>query len=83
VFQDLFHHIRFLNECNDPHSSRALRTYEGIDFVDFLYQSCPISPESLAGQFWFKEAGDFIVGVCLFALSTRNIAMMKEATIVF
>jgi len=48
-----------------------------------LYQSCPISPESLAGQFWFKEAGDFIVGVCLFALSTRNIAMMKEATIVF
>ena len=32
----------------------------------FLYQSRPISPGNLAGQFRFKEAGDFIVGVCLF-----------------
>jgi hypothetical protein len=53
--------------------TETLRAYEGIDFVDFLYQSRPISPGSLAGQFRFKEAGDFIVGVCLFSFSPRNI----------
>jgi len=38
-------------------------------------QSRPISPGSLAGQFRFKEAGYFIVDVCLFSFSTRNIAI--------
>jgi hypothetical protein len=71
---------RLLNECNYPHSTETLRAYEGIDCVDFLYQSRPISPASLAGQFGFKEAGDFIVGVCFFSFSPRNIAIKSELT---
>jgi len=45
------------------------------NFVDFLYQSRPISTENLAGQFQITEAGDFIVGVFLFSISTRNNAI--------
>ena len=54
---------RLLNKCNYPHSTETLRACDGIDLVDFLYQSRLISPESLAGQLRFKEAGDFTVGV--------------------
>jgi hypothetical protein len=36
-------------------------------FLDFLYQSRPISPESLAGQFGFKETGAFIINAVLFS----------------
>jgi hypothetical protein len=45
------------------------------NFVDFLYQSRPISTENLAGQFQITEAGDFIVGDFLFSISTRNNAI--------
>ena len=74
MFQNLFHHTRLLNECNYPHSTETLRANEGIDFIDFLYQSRPISPGSLAGQFRFKKAGDFIVG----APDNRIEALHKE-----
>jgi len=30
---------------------------------NFLYQSRPVFSESLVCQFWFKDAGNFIVGV--------------------
>ena len=80
MFEDLANDLLILDKCNYPHSTETLRAYEGIDLVDFLYQSRPISPESLAGQFRFKEAGDFIVGVCLFSFSTRNIAIKTVIT---
>ena len=66
---DFFHKLAILDERNYSYRSRVLRANEGIDFVDFLYQSRPISPESLAGQFRsfdlealdrFKETGDFV-----------------------
>ena len=46
-----------------------------MDMIDFLYQSRPNTPESLACQFRFKDAGDFTVDVCLFSFATRNIAI--------
>ena len=44
------------------HKIRRLKPFSiWIDFVDFLYQSRPISSGSLPRQFRFKEARDFMV----------------------
>jgi hypothetical protein len=83
------------NECNYTHSTETPRAYEGIYFpsknggqAPIFFQSRPISPESLAGQFRsfdlealdrFKKAGDFIVGACLFSFSTRNRVIFYDA----
>jgi hypothetical protein len=80
MFEDLANDLLIFDKCNYAHCTETLRTYERIDFVDFLYQSRPISPESLAGQLRFKEAGDFTVDVSLFSFSTRNIAIKSVIT---
>ena len=49
VLEDLFNHIRVLNESNDPHSTGTLCADKRIHLVDFLYQPCPVFSESLVG----------------------------------
>jgi len=39
-----------------------------------------ISPESLVGQLWFKDAWNLIVGICLFLFSARHIAIIAVIT---
>jgi hypothetical protein len=43
---DLFYHGLVFNEGDHPDGAETLGAHKGIDFVYFLYQPGPVSPES-------------------------------------
>ena len=47
VSEDGPDHRRVFDAADDPHGALALRTDQGIDFVDLLYQARPVSPKNL------------------------------------
>lgn len=52
---------RVLDAADDPHGAPAFWAEKGIDFVDFLNQARPVSPEGLFISRRFENAGDGIV----------------------
>jgi hypothetical protein len=51
-------HRRVFDAADDPHGTLALRTDQGIDFVDLLYQTRPIPVEALFIPLRFEDAGN-------------------------
>ena len=47
VIEDGPDHRKVFDADDDPHGALALRTDQGIDFVDLLYQPRPAFPEGL------------------------------------
>jgi hypothetical protein len=43
MLEDLFDEISIFNKGDHSHGILALFTYEWVNLVDFLYQSCPVS----------------------------------------
>ncbi len=80
MFKDLFDHARVFYECNDPHISGAFWTNKGINFIDPLYQSRPVTSEYFTRQFRFKNTRDLLVGLKPFSFSTGHITVIAIIT---
>ena len=62
-------HRRVFDAADDPHGALALRTDQGIDFVDPLYQTRPVPPKDLFITLRFEDTGDEVIAAFLLAFS--------------
>ena len=75
VIEDGPDHRRVFDAAADPHGALALRTDQGIDFVDLLYQPGPVSPKDLCVPLRFGDARNGLFATALLAFSSRDIAV--------
>ena len=63
MLEDILDHNRFLDEHNHPHFRKTPGAFEGLDLVDFSYQTRSVFSESLVGQFRLQDARCLIAGI--------------------
>ena len=76
VIEDGPDHRRVFDAAADPHGALTLRTDQGIDFVDLLYQPCPVSPEDLYVPLRFEDARNGLFATVLLPFSSRDVAIV-------
>jgi len=80
VLKYLFYDLLVLDDTDYFHFSRTFRAREGINLIDFLYQSCPVLFVFFSWLCGFQNTGYPFILVLFFPFSPADVAVISIVT---
>lgn len=72
--------LLIIDKGDNPNFTLTLWTYQRIDLVDFLYQSCPVLPPLFGWHFILQDKGDVVIGFRLLPKAPGFVAVISIVT---